>query len=160
MDYTTGTDTITISEKDILASIDDSDTITLSDWDSPLSTSLTNSYTFPSATLGTASSITAGGSGATLTTTTGGGLMWSNPTYYNQPSIMKVECDAEFKGEVTIRGVKLDERLNAIEERLGILRPNNDLEGKWEKLKALGDEYRKLEQEILEGEKIWATLKK
>ena len=176
MDYTTGTDTITISEKDILASIDDSDTITLSDWDSPLSTSLTNSYTFPSATLGTASSITAGGSGATLTTTTGGGLMWSNPTYtatpytvsngttgwttYNQPSIMKVECDAEFKGEVKIRGVKLDERLNAIEERLGILRPNNDLEGKWEKLKALGDEYRKLEQEILEGEKIWATLKK
>ena len=176
MDYTTGTDTITISEKDILASIDDSDTITLSDWDSPLSTSLTNSYTFPSATLGTASSITAGGSGATLTTTTGGGLMWSNPTYtatpytvsngttgwttYNQPSIMKVECDAEFKGEVTIRGVKLDERLNAIEERLGILRPNNDLEGKWEKLKALGDEYRKLEQEILEGENIWATLKK
>jgi len=54
----------------------------------------------------------------------------------------------------------LDERLNAIEERLGILRPNNDLEGRWEKLKALGEEYRKLEKEILEGESIWDTLKK
>ena len=174
-------DTITLNESDIFASIDDTDTITLSNWDSPLKTSLTDSYTFPSATLGTPTSITSGGSGATLTTTTGGGLMWGNvgtpytyttgapgtistggnwTTYNNQPQVLKVEGDAEFKGEVTIRGVKLDERLTAIEERLGILRPNNDLEGKWEKLKALGEEYRKLEQEILEGENIWATLKK
>jgi hypothetical protein len=164
------------------------DTITLTGWDSPLSTSLSTDYSY-SATLGTPSSIAAcgtsaaggGGAGSLSTTITGGGgggsLMWGGTvtsaspsiytnqttgwtTYNNQPSIMKVECDAEFKGEVTIRGVKLDERLNAIEERLGILRPNNDLEGKWEKLKALGEEYRKLEQEILEGENIWDILKK
>jgi len=173
-------DTITISESDILASIDDTDTITLSNWDSPLSTSLANAYSY-SATLGTPTSITSGGSGATLTTTSGGGLMWGNvgtpytyttsapgtisaggnwTTYNNHPQVLKVEGDAEFKGEVTIGGVRLDERLSAIEERLGILRPNNDLEGKWEKLKALGEEYRKLEQEILEGEKIWDILKK
>lgn len=175
-------DTITITEDDLLASIDDAETITLSSWNSPLSTSL-NTSMFPSATLGTASSITTGGSGATLsTTTTGGGLLWSNPnhtvtaspytvsngttgwtTYPQQPAshgTLQVMGDAEFRGEVTIRGVKLDERLNAIEERLGILRPNNDLEGKWEKLKKLGEEYRKLEKEILEGEDIWATLKK
>jgi hypothetical protein len=171
-------DTITISESDILASIDDTDTITLSNWDSPLKSSLTDSYTSPSATLGTVSAINSGGSGATLTTTTGGSLMWNNPNYtvtaspytvsntttgwtnYNQPSIMKVDCDAEFNGDIKIRGVNLDERLNVIEERLGILRPNNDLEGRWEKLKALGEEYRRLEKEILEGEDIWATLKK
>jgi hypothetical protein len=174
-------DTITISESDILASIDDTDTITLSNWDSPLKTSLSGADIY-SATLGTPTSITSGGTGATLTTSVSGsgGLMWGNvgtpytytgapgtintggnwTTYNNQPTILKVEGDAEFKGEVTIRGVKLDERLTAIEERLGILRPNNDLEGKWEKLKTLGEEYRKLEQEILEGEKIWATLKK
>jgi hypothetical protein len=101
-------------------------------------------------------------SGATLTTSGTGSLAWRNPTYTinSTPSIMKVECDAEFKGEVTIRGVKLDERLNAIEERLGILRPNNDLEGNWEKLKALGEEYRKLEKEILEKEQVWDLLKK
>jgi hypothetical protein len=163
----------------VLGGSTDDDTITLTGWDSPLSTSLSTDYSY-TATLGTPTSITSGGSGATLTTTTGGGLMWGNVgtpytytgapgtltsaggnwTTYNQPSIMKVECDAEFNGEVTIRGVKLDERLTAIEERLGILRPNNDLEGKWEKLKTLGEEYRKLEQEILEGESIWATLKK
>ena len=172
-------DTIAINERDILASIDDTDTITLSNWDSPLSTSLSTDYSY-SATLGTPTSMTSGGTGATLTTTTGGGMMWGNvgtpytytgapgtistggnwTTYNNQPSILKVAGDAVFDGEVTIRGVKLDERLTAIEERLGILRPNNDLEGKWEKLKALGEEYRKLEQEILEGENIWATLKK
>jgi hypothetical protein len=172
-------DTITINESDILASIDDTDTITLSNWDSPLSTSLSTDYTY-SATLGTPTSITSGGSGATLTTTTGGGLMWGNvgtpytytgspgtisaggnwTTYNNHPQVLKVTGNAEFEGEVTIKGVKLDDRLTAIEERLGILRPNNDLEGKWEKLKALGEEYRKLEQEILEGENIWDILKK
>ena len=155
------------------------DTINLTGWDSPLSTSLSTDYSY-SATLGTPTSITSGGSGATLTTTTGGGLMWGNvgtpytytgapgtintggnwTTYNNQPSIMRVEGDAEFKGEVTIRGVKLDDRLTAIEERLGILRPNNDLEGKWEKLKALGEEYRRMEKEILAGENIWDILKK
>jgi hypothetical protein len=163
----------------VLGGSTDDDTTRLTGWDSPLSTSLANAYSY-SATLGTPTSITSGGSGATLTTTTGGGLMWGNvgtpytvtgapgtisaggnwTTYNNQPQVLKVEGDAEFKGEVTIRGVKLDERLNAIEERLGILRPNNDLEGKWEKLKALGEEYRKLEQEILEGENIWDILKK
>jgi hypothetical protein len=167
----------------VLGGSKDDDTITLTGWDSPLSTSLSTDYTY-SAMLGTPTSITSGGSGATLTTTTGGGLMWGNvtytgapgtlttsapgiisaggnwTTYNNQPQVLKVEGDAEFKGEVTIRGVKLDERLTAIEERLGILRPNNDLEGKWEKLKALGEEYRKLEQEILEGENIWDMLKK
>lgn len=169
----------------VLGGSKDDDTITLTDWNSPLSTSLSTGYSY-SATLGTPTSIAAcgtsaaggGGAGSLSTTVTGGGgsLMWggtgitatpavyTNQTTgwntYSQPSIMKVECDAEFKGEVTIKGVKLDERLNAIEERLGILRPNNDLEGKWEKLKALGEEYRRMEKEILEGEDIWATLKK
>ena len=169
-------DTITITEDDLLASIDDAETITLSGWNSPLKTSLPETYSI-TGTLGTTVNTSGGGGGATLTTSGTGSLMWPNhtttaspyivsntttgwATYNNQPSIMKVECDAEFHGEVKIRGVKLDERLNAIEERLGILRPNNDLEGKWEKLKTLGEEYRKLEQEILEGEDIWATLKK
>jgi hypothetical protein len=166
----------------VLGGATDDDTITISDWNS-LTTTLTDSYTFPSATLGTPTSITSGGSGATLTTSgTGtGSLMWDNlgtpytyttgapgtisaggnwTTYNNQPQVLRVEGDAEFRGEVKIKGVKLDERLNAIEKRLGILRPNNDLEGKWEKLKALGEEYRRLEKEILEGEDIWATLKK
>lgn len=167
--------TITISESDILASIDDTDTITLSNWDSPLTTSLSGIPSYPSATLG-AATVTGIATGGTLSTSWNN-TMWTNTStaspytisntttgwntpYNNHPQVLKVEGDAEFKGEVTIRGVKLDDRLNAIEERLGILRPNNDLEGKWDKLKTLGEEYRKLEKEILEGEDIWATLKK
>jgi hypothetical protein len=172
-------DTITLSD---IFNFDNNDTITLTDYNysSPLSTSLSTDYSY-TATLGTPTSVNSGGSGATLTTTTGGGLMWGNvggpytytgapgtltsaggnwTTYNNQPQVLKVTGNAEFEGEVSIKGVKLDERLNAIEERLGILRPNNDLEGKWEKLKKLGEEYRKLEQEILEGENIWDMLKK
>jgi hypothetical protein len=161
---------------DLLAETDD-DNLTLSGWNSPLKTALPDTYSI-TGTLGT--TVTGGGSGATLTTSSGtGGLMWGNvgtpytytgthgaintggnwTTYDKQPSV-KVVGDAIFDGEVTIRGVKLDDRLTAIEERLGILRPNNDLEGRWEKLKALGEEYRRLEKEILEGEDIWATLKK
>jgi hypothetical protein len=162
--------------------INHTDNVTVTDYTdytSPLKTSLSGADIY-SATLGT-TMVSGPTAGATLsTTTTGGSLMWGNvgtpytvtgapgtistggawTTAHNQPSILKVAGDAVFDGEVTIRGVKLDERLTAIEERLGILRPNNDLEGKWEKLKALGEEYRKLEQEILEGENIWATLKK
>lgn len=162
-------DTITISEDDIIAITDDYDNITLSSWDSPLTTSL-NASMYPPATLGAVGS--SGSVGATLSTTLNNGLIWNNPAYtatsntintwttYQQPNVLKVSGDAEFEGDIKIKGVSMSDRLDAIEERLGILRPNNDLEGKWEKLKALGDEYRKLEKEILEKESIWDTLKK
>ena len=71
-----------------------------------------------------------------------------------------VQGNAVIGGELTIKGVNLADQLNAIERRLGILRPNPGLEEKWEKLKALGEEYRALEKELLEGEQIWDTLKK
>lgn len=173
-----GTDTIVLG-----GSTDDTITISSLDLDdaysSPLTTSLTNGYAY-SASLGTAtsSSTTAGTVGATLSTTLNNGLLWNNPTYTataspyvnattgawttynNQPQVLKVTGNAEFEGDIKIKGVSLSDRLDTIEERLGILRPNNDLEGKWEKLKKLGEEYRKLEKEILEGENIWDMLKK
>ena len=166
-------DYITISEDDLF-DLSSEDTITITDWSSPLTTMLSDTYTY-SASPATVMSVTGAAAGATLSTTNTGGLLWNNPTYTataasvtsgnwttynNKPQVLKVSGDAEFDGEIKIKGVSLDERLNAIEERLGILRPNNDLEGKWEKLKALGEEYRKLEKEILEGESIWDMLKK
>lgn len=124
-------------------------------------TTYPNATTVNTNTVPVTGSLSTSISGATLTTSGTGSLAWSNPyTIAAPPSIMKVECDAEFHGEVKIRGVKLDERLNTIEERLGILRPNHDLEGKWEKLKELGEQYRQLEKEILEKEQAWDLLKK
>lgn len=73
---------------------------------------------------------------------------------------LNVTGDANFQGDIKLKGKSLTEVLDNIEQRLAILRPNPKLEEKWEKLKELGDEYRRLEKEILEGEQIWDILKK
>jgi len=73
---------------------------------------------------------------------------------------LHVRGDAEFEGDVKLKGKSLSETLDKIEQRLAILHPNEKLESKWEKLKELGDAYRALEKDILEKEKIWDTLKK
>lgn len=77
-----------------------------------------------------------------------------------QGKMLKVNGDAEFEGELIIKGVSLTERLDKIEERLAILRPNEQLEEKWDALRELGEQYRNLEKEIIEKQKIWEILKK
>ena len=73
---------------------------------------------------------------------------------------MQVRGDAEFEGDVKIKGKSIAETLDKIEQRLAILHPNEKLEERWEELKKLGDAYRELEKDIIEKEKIWDTLKK
>jgi hypothetical protein len=73
---------------------------------------------------------------------------------------LSVKGDADFEGEVTIKGKSLTEMLDKIEERLAILHPNPELEDRWDELKELGKRYKELEQEIIEKEKVWAILKK
>ncbi len=138
-----------------------------------LSTSLpTATVTMPNVTVSTSCP------NATSMSTTGA-LQWGSVTYntthtatpytittgslsngYAYGQSIHVKGDAEFEGDVKIGGVSLGNRLDEIEKRLAILRPNNDLEGKWEELKELGERYRQLEQEILEKEKVWEILKK
>ena len=96
-------------------------------------------------------------------TSNGTNTSWSNITLA-EPDIkgatLKVNGNADFDGEVTIKGKNLTEMLEKIEERLAILHPNEKLEDKWDELKELGRRYKELEQEIIEKEKIWAILKK
>jgi hypothetical protein len=79
---------------------------------------------------------------------------------------LTVKGNADFEKSVTIQGDLLFKEksiktlLENIEERLAILTFNSELESKWEELKDLGNRYRSLEKEILEKEKMWATLKK
>lgn len=73
---------------------------------------------------------------------------------------LDVKGDANFEGDVKIQGKSLVDTLQSIEERLAILRPNPDLEEKWERLKTLGNMYRELEKEILEKQEMWNILKK
>lgn len=83
-----------------------------------------------------------------------------NDTWNHGDTKLHVKGDAEFEGDVKIKGKSISETLDKIEERLGILHPNEKLEAKWEELKKLGDAYRALEKDILEKEQIWNTLKK
>lgn len=75
------------------------------------------------------------------------------------PELM-VRGDVDITGDIIIKGKSLCETLEGIEQRLGILKPNQELEEKWDKLKALGDMYRELEKEIIAQEEIYSILKK
>jgi hypothetical protein len=73
---------------------------------------------------------------------------------------LTVKGDAEFESDITIKGVKLMETLEKIEERLNILRVDPVLEERWEKLRELGDAYRALEAECIDKDHIIDLLKK
>ena len=73
---------------------------------------------------------------------------------------IKVQGDAEFDGDIKLKGKSLVKMLEQIEQRLAILHPNPDLESRWDELKELAIRYKELEAEIIEKEQIWATLKK
>jgi hypothetical protein len=100
--------------------------------------------------------------GQVLTSTTTG-TNWGNISI-SEPNIkgatLKVNGDADFEGEVTIKGKSLTGMIEKIEERLAILHPNPELEDKWDELKELSKRYKELEQELIEKEKVWAILKK
>ena len=91
---------------------------------------------------------------------TGGTTLGYDWNISPQKQGLYVKGDAEFEGDVKVKGKSLTEMLDKIEERLAILHPNEKLEEKWLELKKLGDAYRALEKDIIEKEKIWETLKK
>ena len=72
---------------------------------------------------------------------------------------LKVDGDADIKGDIKLQGKSLKNILEGIEKRLGILHSNKDLEDKWEELKELAIRYRELEAEIIAKEEMFKTLK-
>lgn len=79
--------------------------------------------------------------------------------YTNNQSLY-VNGDANFEGDVKIKGKSLVDSLEKIEEKLAILRPNEELEAKWDQLRDLRKQYMELEKEIIAKEKVWDILKK
>lgn len=73
---------------------------------------------------------------------------------------LSVKGDANFEGDVKVKGRSILETLQKIEDRLAILHPNAELESRWNELKELGEKYRQLEQEILDKEKVWDIIKR
>ena len=104
----------------------------------------------------------------TVPNNTSNGIYWglngTSNVISTDPSLkgnsLSVKGNADFEGDVTIKGKSLTATLDKIEERLAILHPNPELEDKWDELKELGKRYKELEQEIIEKEKMWAILKK
>lgn len=101
-------------------------------------------------------------SNSVLTAGTNGTAAWGNISASTglAGNTLKISGDAEFDGDVTIKGKSITDSLERIEERLAILRPNTELEEKWENLRGLRNAYMELEAEIIEKEKVWKILKK
>ena len=103
------------------------------------------------------------GTAGQVLTSNGTGTSWANISLADpdiKGATLKVKGDADFDGDVTIKGKSLTDMFDKIEERLAILHPNPELEDKWDELKELGKRYKELEAEIIEKEKMWAILKR
>ena len=87
----------------------------------------------------------------------GAGTSIANPwsTYTGAPTI---QLDGE-GADIKVNGRSLMDAIQKIEERLNILHPNTKLETEWEELRALGEQYRKLEQHIKDKQATWDKLK-
>lgn len=96
------------------------------------------------------------------TTSSGSAIssVWSSDLY-NDPSVNITSNGIDMKSgsDIKIGGKSLTESIEKIEERLGILRPNPELEERWDKLKELRRQYIEMEQDLLEKEKIMKILK-
>jgi hypothetical protein len=88
--------------------------------------------------------------------------LWT--TSATMPNAMSVGQSGrvELKGadaDITINGVSLSATLKLIQDRLGLLVPNPELEGQFDELRALSEQYRKLEAECREKMRVWNTLR-
>jgi hypothetical protein len=74
-----------------------------------------------------------------------------------------VKGNAEIRGTLTVGGQEItktiDDRLTAIEERLAILRPDPELESRWDELKQARLRYMELEAEFRSYERVIDILK-
>lgn len=97
----------------------------------------------------------ASGSNAYTYTGTSTNYAWNTTSIENT---LQVKGDSEFDGDITVKGRSLSEFMESVEQRLNILRPNPALEAEWDQLRALGKQYRELEQQLTEKSKMWNTL--
>ena len=105
---------------------------------------------------------------ATTVTTGTGGYTFNNITTSASPwiavndgtSTLSVTGDADVGGDIKVKGRSLAEFMASVEQRLNMLRPNPALEAEWDQLRELGEQYRALEQQLLEKTEMWNRLKK
>ena len=64
------------------------------------------------------------------------------------------------KADIVINGQSLNATLTALQERMGMLVPNPEMEAEWDQLRELGERYRELEKLCKEKSTAWNKLKK
>lgn len=130
------TDSISIGDIDIdLSTFGGGDTIVLGDY---------------TTTIGN------GGSGS-YTVSNGSGFNWSNT-----PLTVDHQGSLDLRGEhadININGISVMSTLKVIQDRLGMLVPNPQLEAEWDELRELGERYRELEKKCKEKSSVWNKLK-
>ena len=73
-------------------------------------------------------------------------------------SAPKIQLNGE-EADIEINGVSLWKTMQEIANRLNIMQTNPELEVEWKELRELGEQYRKLEQHILDKQATWDKLK-
>jgi hypothetical protein len=129
---------------------DDNITINVSDLDVDISNMSMGNITIDSSTLGSTANSMYYTTGTPYNygniTINGGGtystMPWTSPS---TQSSLQVSGDAEFEGDVKIKGVSIAKALDDIQKRLAILVPNPEKLEHFEALKKAYDHYKVLE---------------
>ena len=79
-------------------------------------------------------------------------------TFDSNKASAKIQLDGE-DADIQVNGWSLVAAVKRMEERLGLFQPNPELEQEWEDLRALGEQYRRLEQHIKDKQAVWDRLK-
>lgn len=82
----------------------------------------------------------------------------TTPWFQHNPTGAKIQLDGA-NADITVNGWSLVDAVKRIEERLGLYQPNPELEREWEDLRALGEQYRRLEQHIRDKQATFDRLK-
>jgi hypothetical protein len=79
-------------------------------------------------------------------------------TFNPNSTSAKINLTGE-EADIEVNGWSLVDAVKRIEERLGLFQPNPALEAEWEDLRALGEQYRRLEQHIRDKQATFDRLK-
>ncbi len=124
-------------------------TIDINDYSIDMSSiTIPNSYSVNVGGTGASGSSYTIGTGLTYTTGAGAGYSWANGVTSNgnlSGSTLQVNGDADFQGDIKIKGKSLVDFMQTLEKRLAILQPDPAKLEKFEALKKAYDHYKLLE---------------
>ena len=137
------------------------DTLRSYDVNTMSTTAITNGGTGGTFTYGSLDSINYPNSVWTTNTTAGSTYQFQDWNLGNSNVVPSGQLNlAGDNADIVINGKSLTATLTAIQESLGMLIPNPDMEAEWDQLRELGERYRELEKLCKEKSTAWNKLKK